>query len=197
MQLCFVRHGETDWNLQRRYQGRADPPLCAAGILTARGIVERLRADAQLRLVSSPLRRATATAGVIADALGIAAALPDVRLGEIDFGAWQGLTQAQVKLRWPGLLRRWKQDPATFRFPGGESLVEAQARLYDFLRHPPWPAEHTGTVLAVSHAGMIRLAGLIAEQRPLAQFRQIEVPSGAIEAFEWSAGGELRRLQRG
>ena len=197
MRLCFVRHGETDWNLQGRYQGLADPPLCAAGILTARGIAGRLCVDAQLLLVSSPLQRATATAGLIADAFGAAAALPDARLGEIDFGAWQGLTQAQVKLRCPGGLRRWKQDPAAFRFPGGESLAEAHARLSDFLRHPPWPAGYAGTVVAVSHAGMIRLAGLIAEQRPLAQFRQIEVPSGAIEAFEWSAGGALRRLQRG
>lgn len=197
MQLCFVRHGETDWNLQGRYQGRADPPLCATGILTARGIAERLCVDAQLRLVSSPLQRATATARLIASAFGAAAALPDARLEEIDFGAWQGLTQAQVKLRWPGVLRRWKQDPAPFRFPGGESLAEAHARLCEFLRHPPWPAEHAGTVVAVSHAGMIRLAGLIAEHRPLAQFRQIEVPSGAIETFEWSAGGALRRLQRG
>jgi probable phosphoglycerate mutase len=197
MQLCFVRHGETDWNLQGRYQGRADPPLCGTGILTARGIAERLAADAQLLIVSSPLQRATATAGLIANALGAPAALIDARLGEIDFGAWQSLTQAQVKLRWPGVLRRWKQDPATFRFPDGESLAEARARLCDFLHHPPWPAEHAGTVVAVSHAGMIRLAGLIAEQRPLAQFRQIEVPSGAIEAFEWTAGGALHRLLRG
>ena len=87
MQLCFVRHGETEWNLQGRYQGRADPPLCAAGAATARGIAEQLNADAHLLLVSSPLQRATATAALVATACGAATALPDARLGEIDFGA--------------------------------------------------------------------------------------------------------------
>ncbi len=194
MQLCFVRHGETEWNLQGRYQGRADPPLCAAGAATARGIAGQVNADAHLLLVSSPLQRATATAALVATACGAATALPDARLGEIDFGAWQGLTQAQVKLRWPRMLRRWKQSPESFRFPDGESLVDAQERLSDFLHHPPWPLGRAGAVLAVSHAGMIRLAALIAERRPLAQFRQVAVPSGALWAFEWSAGGALRRL---
>ena len=194
MRLCFVRHGETEWNLQGRYQGRADPPLCAAGAATARGIGERLNADAHLLLVSSPLQRAAATAALIATACGGAAVLSDARLGEIDFGAWQGLTQAQVKLRWPRMLRRWKQAPQAFRFPGGESLADAHERLSDFLCRPPWPVGRAGAVLAVSHAGMIRLAALIAKRRPLAQFRQLAVPSGALWAFEWSADGALRRL---
>ncbi len=194
MRLFFVRHGETAWNLERRYQGRTDVDLCAAGLATARGIASALETAHVALLLASPLRRARVTAGVVGEALGGLPTVVDERLTEIDFGEWQGLTQQEVKAHWPRALRLWKQAPQTMCFPGGESLGEALERLRDFLRHPPWEGRTvSGDVLAVSHAGPIRLAGLVAERRPLAQFRQIAVDPGAVHAFEWSAGGALRR----
>ena len=194
MRLFLVRHGETAWNLERRYQGRTDVDLCAAGLATARGIASALETAHVALLLASPLRRARVTAGVVGEALGGLPTVVDERLTEIDFGEWQGLTQQEVKAHWPRALRLWKQAPQTMCFPGGESLGEALERLRDFLRHPPWEGRTvSGDVLAVSHAGPIRLAGLVAERRPLAQFRQIAVDPGAVHAFEWSAGGALRR----
>lgn len=195
MRLLFVRHGETAWNLEHRYQGRADVELCAAGRATARGIANALDGAHVALLLASPLRRARATAGVVGEALGGLPTVVDERLAEIDFGEWQGLTQQEVKARWPRALRLWKQTPEAMRIPGGESLCEALERLRDFLHHPPWEGRTlSGDVLAVSHAGLIRLAGLVAERRPLVQFRQIAVEPGAVHAFEWSAGGALRRV---
>lgn len=193
MRLLLVRHGETNWNLTGRYQGRADVALCSEGVATARRVAERLTGTAFAFLVASPLQRAGSTAAVIAEALGGLSPVVDSRLTEIDFGEWQGLTQEQVKARWPQLLRRWKRTPERVRFPGGESLNDALERLYDFLQGPPWTRfSGSGDILAVSHGGTIRLARLIAEGRSLKDFREIAVEPGAVHAFEWYAGGSLR-----
>ena len=196
MRLVLVRHGETEWNLQGRYQGRADTELSARGVRTARRAAARLASRHFGLIVASPLRRAAATAAVIAATLGGLPTLFDERLAEIDFGEWQGLTQSEVKSQWPEMLRCWKRAPETFRFPDGESLAEALERLRGFVRHPPWRQDE-GDVLAVSHAGAIRLAVLSAEGRPLSQFRDFAVDAGAIHEFEWRAGGDLCRVNAG
>lgn len=195
MRLILVRHGETDWNLQGRYQGRADADLCATGLETARRTAATLRGVVLASVLSSPLQRAVSTAAVIAAALRGPSPVIDARLTEIDFGAWQGLTQQQIKTRWPQLLRCWKHAPEAICFPSGESLGDARERLSGFLRDPPWAKfSDSGDVLAVSHAGVIRLAGLIAENRPLRHFREMAVQTGSMHAFEWRAGGPFRRV---
>lgn len=198
MRVFFVRHGETDWNLAGRYQGRADIALCAAGRERARQIGKRMR-DANISLIlSSPLLRAERTAGLIKAHLGLVRTAVDSRLTEIDFGDWQGRTQQEIKERWPEVLRSWKRRPDTFRFPAGESLLEAHERILDFVRNPPWVARPIeGDVLVVSHAGPIRLASLIADQRSLESFRGISIRSGEIYEFEWRAGVGLRRFGGG
>lgn len=198
MRLIFVRHGETIWNLQRRYQGQTDIPMCAAGWERAKRLAQVLKGTRAAVVLSSPLRRALNTAEMIGEALGGPTVCVDPRLIEIDFGEWQGLTQTEVKQYWPKLLRRWKCAPDSVRFPRGESLQEAFARLQGFLRHPPCSAETSGKcVLAISHTGPIRLAGLIAEGRPLGHFRQVTVEPGALHAFDWGADGQLRRVSFG
>lgn len=198
MRVLFVRHGETDWNLDGRYQGRADTALCAAGRERARLIGERMRGTNVSWVLSSPLLRAERTAALIKANLGRVRASVDSRLTEIDFGDWQGLTQQEIKRRWPEVLRSWKNNPDTFRFPAGESLLEAYQRILDFVRNPPWITHaFEGDALVVSHAGPIRLASLIADQRSLESFRNLIVRCGEIYEFEWSAGVGLRRLSGG
>ena len=194
VRLILMRHGQTEWNLQGRYQGRADLPICAAGRVTAQRAAAALQGRAAALLLASPLQRARQTAAVIGPAVGGLQSVIDERLTEIDFGQWQGLTQAQVKARWPALLRSWKRAPDSVCFPGGERLLDALERLRDFLLNPPWLGGGVRCALAVSHAGVIRLASLLAEQRPLAQFREIAVASGALHEFHWYAGGSLRRV---
>lgn len=189
----FVRHGQTEWNGQRRYQGRTDIPLCAAGVAEARRAGATLQHARASLVLTSPLRRARATAEVISRCAGSLPCRADERLVELGFGEWEGLTQAEIKRRWPEQLREWKRAPQSFRFPGGEGLADALRRLEDFLRRPPWTEDETHRcVIVVTHTGPLRLARLSAEGRPLAQYRRVALPCGAAFAFDWDPHGRLR-----
>lgn len=195
VRLILLRHGLTSWNLAGRYQGRTDIPLCAAGLVEAHEAGESLRPARAGLLLTSPLQRARATAEVISQHLGSVPCHVDERLVEIGFGQWEGLTQPEVKQRWPVLLRAWKRAPQSVRFPGGEGLTDGLRRLEDFVRHPPWPGSSgPRCVIAVTHAGLIRLATLCADGRPLHDYRQVALRSGAAHEFDWDPPGRLRRV---
>ncbi len=191
--LILIRHGLTAWNLAGRYQGRTNTPLCPAGLAEAHGAGAALR-DARASLVlTSPLRRARATAEVIRRCLGSIPCRVDERLVELGFGEWEGLTQAEVRQRWPALLREWKRAPQSIRFPGGEGLADGLRRVQDFLRSPPWEAfAQPRCVIAVTHTGPIRLASLCSDGRPLADYRQVALQAGAAHQFDWDPPGHLR-----
>lgn len=138
--LVLIRHGETDWNVEGRYQGQADPPLNARGREQARALVAQLRPLGLQVLYSSPLRRAWETARILAEGLGIPL-YAEPRLKEIHQGVWQGMLVEDIQRRFPELFERWERTPWEVRVPGGETLAEVQARVYqavdDILaRHP-------------------------------------------------------------
>ncbi|MDE2007848.1 MAG: histidine phosphatase family protein [Rhodospirillales bacterium] len=186
--LLLVRHGETPWTRMGRIQGRADPGLHPEGEAQIAILAGRLRAEWEaagraVALIASPLRRAAESAAILAARLGKIRPQLDPRLMELDFGAWEGLTDAQVKQRWPTLRRSWKQTPDTVRLPGGESLAEARARWRDFLAGPPWNGTPALAVV-VTHAAMIRIALLEARGEPLGRFREIAVAPASAHRFD-------------
>lgn len=163
MTLYLVRHGQTEFNVQRRLQGSRDSPL------TAHGVDQAIRVGRMLRLmigdmagwtiVSSPQSRARATAEILRAETGIGAVATDARLAEISVGSWEGLTVDEIDQRWPGtdvlasVRRAWAGH-----CPDGESFGAAQERL------SAWLEEVRGKrCIAVSHgiAGSI-LRGLYA-----------------------------------
>ena len=219
--LLLVRHGETTWTRVGRIQGRADSPLHPDGAAQIRALAATLLppdpewpGGRACLLVSSPLRRAVDSARVLRASLGPAIrgarlAAPDPRLAELDFGAWEGLTQPEVKARWPELLRSWKRQPDTVRLPGGETLAEARDRWRDFLAHPPWahppwahppwahrPWAHPSwakdappaLAIVVTHAAMIRIALLEAAGAALGGFRAVAVPVASAHRLRLAAG---------
>src|SRR5712692_8153285 len=103
MTIFLVRHGETEWNRARRYQGWSDSPLTERGIAQAKAIGHRLRAlpeAASAEIVASPIGRARRTAEIIAECLGRTAPLRfDERLREISIGAWDGLDRREIRAR--------------------------------------------------------------------------------------------------
>jgi len=144
-----LRHGQSEWNALGRWQGTADIALTAHGRQQAARAAERLGSfDA---IWASDLQRATVTALVIAESLGIGPVIVDPRLRETDVGPWEGLTHDQVEERWPGHLA------AQRRPPGFEPYDQVASRVLAALgdigaAHPG------GEVLVVSHTGAIRAA---------------------------------------
>lgn len=136
--LVLVRHGETTWITEGRFQGRSDPPLSPLGVLQAARVTSRLvdpaaapalplPAAPPIGVWHSPLQRAAIAATGIAAGHGVPLTPVDDLL-ELDQGAWEGLTNAEVSARYATELAAWRRDPAQHHAPGGESLDVASVR---------------------------------------------------------------------
>lgn len=126
--LLLLRHGQTEFSLQRRYSGRGDPELTPLGQAQAAGAAVRLAEVRDVAAVlTSPLRRARQTAAAVAEATGAPLVVRE-RLVETDFGAWDGLTFAEARARDPRLHADWlgSEDVAP---PGGESFAAVGRRI--------------------------------------------------------------------
>jgi broad specificity phosphatase PhoE len=152
--LLLVRHAESDWNAQGRWQGVADPPLSPRGVEQAVLAGPLVRPFGLTAVVSSDLQRARATADLLAPALALVGP-PDVEPGlrEYDLGAWSGLTRAEIEAGWPGEIEAWREG-RLFATPGGEERDAFVARISRAVARVA--ADHAGqTVLVVTHGGVI------------------------------------------
>lgn len=148
--VWFIRHGQTDWNAERRYQGHADIPLNETGRTQAARNGETLKGaigEARgIAFIASPLIRAIETLEIVRAAMALPAkryAIDD-RLIEIDLGAWNGKTHDEVAAEDPGVHERREKEKWAFRTPGGESYAEAAARVRNFLAALDRPAVIAG-----------------------------------------------------
>jgi probable phosphoglycerate mutase len=157
----LIRHGETDWNAQRRWQGMADIPLNAQGEAQARALADYLAAtDERFDLIiSSDLSRARATAAPLAARFGLTPEA-DPRLREIAVGAFEGLSGEEVQTRYADEYRRMREDYLNFVFPGGESRKMVQARAYEALTELLARVEADDA--AVRHIALVTHGGVIA-----------------------------------
>ena len=147
LRILLVRHGQSEWNAQGRWQGQADPPLTELGREQARLAAHRLEdIDA---VVASDLQRAAQTASIVAAHLQLPVAHTDHRLRERHAGPWQGLTHADIERIWPGWIKS-DQRPEGY---------EADHLVADRALEALWELAHTfagHTVVGVSHSGTIR-----------------------------------------
>lgn len=189
-QVLLIRHGRTVWNQEARFRGQADVPLDSTGQheakVTARYVAARWPLSA---VYTSPLSRALETAQAIAQAQGLQAQ-PLTGLLDLNFGQWQGLALAEVRVHYPDLLRAWFEAPHTVRFPEGEGLQEVRQRAASALRetvhrHP------SQTVALVAHTvvnQVLLCAVLGLGNDSFWQFRQ---DTCAINVIEWD-GNQYR-----
>lgn len=133
MMLYVVRHGETDWNHQRRLQGRLDVPLNETGVAQARALAAYFQQIPLTRVLTSPLRRAFATASVMGEAVSCPVE-PVEDLAEIDHGAWQGMTVGEIQSRYPATWADWNVRPSETCPPGAESMAAVAARVNRLLQ---------------------------------------------------------------
>jgi 2,3-bisphosphoglycerate-dependent phosphoglycerate mutase len=152
--LVLVRHGETDWNREDRFQGHADIPLNEAGREQARDLVLGLGAESFQALYSSPLLRAYETAAILAESLDLEVERAD-DLMEVDVGSWSGLTRVEVEARFPQGFRRWLDYG--HGWDDGETYDELGIRVVSSLQRIA-VAHPEATILAVTHGGPIRSA---------------------------------------
>jgi probable phosphoglycerate mutase len=152
-EIWFVRHGESLWNAEGRWQGQGDPPLSERGLRQAEAAAEALAGRGIALLAASDLARARATAEVIGARLGLPPRL-EADLRELDVGCWSGLLHAEIARRWPAELARFRAGDLELAPGGGESRLALGARARRVLAELAALAE--GPLAVVSHLGLLR-----------------------------------------
>lgn len=152
--IIFVRHGQTKWNLELKYQGHSDIELTETGLRQAELVAARLACEPVQAVYASDLGRALKTAEVIANVHNVSVkTIPALR--EYYFGEWEGLTHKQISARWPDIYAEFFKHPDEIRVPGGETFGELKQRAQSAIE--TLVANHPDqTVVVVSHGGTIR-----------------------------------------
>lgn len=182
--ICLVRHGETAWNAERRLQGHTDIPLNDTGLAQASATANRLAAERFDAAYSSDLARARQTASAIAQRCGLTPAF-DPALRERHYGSFQALTYDEARTRFPADYHRFETRDPDFRFPeGGESLHEFAERIRTTLETIAHRHAH-GTVLIVTHGGVLDIVHRLATGKPLGAPRDFTIPNAALNWIGW------------
>jgi broad specificity phosphatase PhoE len=192
--LYFIRHGETDFNIEQRLQGQYETSLNARGRAQAKecgGLLKDLIAREQHQpqdyaYVSSPLRRARETTQLVRDTLGLdpSAYEIDDRLMEISYGDWEGCTLPEIHALDPHVLARREEDKWGFKPPGGECYRDIAARV------GAWYATVTRDTVVVAHGGVARALMANFNILPEEEAAHADITQGAVYVF---AGDTLSR----
>lgn len=152
LHLMLVRHGESEWNVQRRYQGQSDIPLSALGKIQAGLVAERLAGEKIDAIYASDLGRAWETARAIAEKCGLQVN-SEPRLRELKFGVLEGLTFEEAQLQYPEMIAAWLDD---FNRPpdGAETIDMFNMRCVSFLDELK-QKHNEQVVLIVAHGGSL------------------------------------------
>ena len=166
--IVLVRHGETDWNRENRFQGHADIALNDVGREQARALADELRGKRFAAVYTSPLQRARETAEIAVAGTGLEP-IPHAALMEVDVGSWSGLTRTEVEAAFPDGYRRWLEYG--HGWDDGETYDELGERVVAGLSNIG--AMHSDVaVLAVTHGGPIRFALAAAAGVPFGEARR-------------------------
>ncbi len=160
--VLFIRHGQTDFNLEHRLQGALPVPLNECGRTQSRALANYLKTVPIDAIYASPRPRALETAQIIGEVLG-QTTREDERLAEIAFGDFEGHTFVEVRARFPTAYRKWESGYRPYRVPGGESRLDVQQRMQAAWDDITSTAD-MNTVALVGHSSamMILLASMFA-----------------------------------
>jgi len=189
--VWLVRHTQTDWNRQRRYQSRSDRPLTAFGVARAEAAALRLRRIGFSAVVSSGQARTDTLAALVAERRGLAVER-DPRWREADHGDWEGLTYPQVAQRFPEQAQARFADSWASRAHGGEASADLWERLA-----AAWDAllsrNDGGKLLIVAHATPIQLLLCRLLGLPFERYWQLRIDLGGICNVDLYASGAIVR----
>lgn len=181
-ELILIRHGETDWNRELRFQGHTDVPLNDIGQEQARRVAARLASESVRLLVSSDLRRAQQTARTVAQhnpRWMLPDPQADAALREQSFGTVDGMRVQDIKAQHPGAWAQWVQFQADFAFEGGENTRQFHARVMAAVR--ALAKRHASdTLVVVTHGGVLDMIYRTALSLPLSGPRQADIPNAGL-----------------
>lgn len=161
MRIYFARHGETDWNVQKRIQGGTDIELNEIGIQQARNLGEKIAMEhlGIEKIYSSKLKRAYKTASVIGDRIDTEVVVMD-GLEEIHLGLWEGMRWSEVEEKYPEEYRKWYENRRYHKPPQGESYQELMERVMSAI-HLILKKEHQSVLVVTHSADIVTLLAMI------------------------------------
>jgi 2,3-bisphosphoglycerate-dependent phosphoglycerate mutase len=177
-ELILLRHGETDWNRELRFQGHVDVALNAIGLEQARRLARRLARETAHRLYASDLLRAQQTASPVAQQLGLAS-VSNPALREQSFGRVDGMKVDDIKAQYPQAWEGWLRFQEDFCMPEGESTRQFHTRVMDAVYR--LVASHPDeTLVVVTHGGVLDMIYRTARSLGLNGPRQSEIPNAGL-----------------
>lgn len=180
--LILIRHGETDWNVEGRWQGQIDVPLNAKGKRQARAVTESLREVPIDAIYSSDLQRALSTAQEIARIKGLPVQT-DARLREIHQGEWQGMRITEIKAHYTERFAQQQRNPLTFAPPGGETVAQVKERVVAAVKDIVQRHPHQ-TVVIVSHGFALAVILVHFQGRPIEEVWRMIPENGTPQVIE-------------
>jgi broad specificity phosphatase PhoE len=186
--LLLVRHGHVEGISPERFRGRAELPLTETGRREAAAVAARIAAGWRpAAIYTSPMGRCVETGAAIGKSVGLAPAAM-LRLTDIDYGDWQGLTRDEAAARWPAEIDLWYSHPEWAVIPNGETLQQVLARavgaLRDVIRRHP-----NDTVVLIAHDSVNRVLLLHALDLPLSRYWHIKQSPCCINELDFGADG--------
>jgi len=190
--ILLIRHGETEWNRNHRFQGkRSDLPLNQKGRDQAHALALALKEESLKAIYSSPLIRAMETARIIKVFHSSVPLYEEEDLVEMDLGQFEGMESQRWAIEYPDFRKAWQESPASITMPGGESLQGVQDRAIGALEritklHPP-----ESTLLLCSHNFVNLTILCYALEVPLDRFREVPQETASLNVL-YMQGKRLR-----
>lgn len=205
-ELILIRHGETDWNRELRFQGQLDVPLNEVGLEQARRVAERLATEPAHLVISSDLQRAQQTAQAVTQYLparGLRAPTLEASLREQHFGLAEGLSTAEVQARHGQAWSQWLRFDEEFAFEGGENTRAFHARVMAAV-HALRQQHPQGSLVVVTHGGVLdmiyrsalglSLSGPRQSLIPNAGLNRVRLGTAGIEIVDWADTRHLANM---
>ncbi|MDC7228740.1 MAG: histidine phosphatase family protein [Sphaerochaetaceae bacterium] len=194
--IYFVRHGETDFNVQHRFQGSTDNPLNGRGLEQASCLWEPMSNIYLDKVYVSPYKRTTQTAEQVLAGRAIPLVY-EPRLCEIHCGQWEGLDRNQIETRWPGMIDVWEHRPDELRMPDGESFQQVQDRSIEAFKEI-LEKEEGKSIAIVTHMLTIQLIMSKLLDIPIREvWNMVRLENTSITTIDFSSDKEFEVVKWG
>ena len=183
MELFFIRHGETDYNLNNKYCGSSDISINETGRNQARSLRNRIGEFSADIFFSSPYKRAQETAQLVFPGHDL---VLEPALREVNFGQWEGMDFRQIQEKYGDLYLQWLADPSAYTPPEGEPLNDVVIRVRNFLSICQNEFKNK-RVVCVCHGGIVKIVVCLLLEKDLSSFWEIPATHASVTYFKFKA----------